>query len=138
LDARLVGEAVERSIAGQIELWAKLGRAIEPLLRGDQILALSRAGSAKPLSACLDSVDSAAGRQRVAEYLKSRPFPHYEAADKPGLLVRIGGAGRRVVGRFVNRQFEAVAFSTKAGASKVGKKTVPDKGQQQDSHPRPK
>jgi hypothetical protein len=34
-DARLMGEAADRSIAGQIEFWARLGRAIEPLLRGD-------------------------------------------------------------------------------------------------------
>ena len=29
LDARLTGEIVRRSIAGQIEFWAALGRAIE-------------------------------------------------------------------------------------------------------------
>ncbi|MBX9692585.1 MAG: ParD-like family protein [Cyanobacteria bacterium] len=29
LDARLVSELGERSIAGQIEFWARLGRAIE-------------------------------------------------------------------------------------------------------------
>ncbi len=38
LDARLTGEIAERSIAGQIEFWANLGRAIEPLLKGDQAL----------------------------------------------------------------------------------------------------
>ena len=32
LDARLAGQALERSIAGQVEFWARLGRAIEPLL----------------------------------------------------------------------------------------------------------
>lgn len=106
LDARLAGELTERSIAGQVEFWAKLGRAIEPLLQGDKMLALCRAGSARPLSICLDTVDSAEGRQRVAEYLQSRPFPHYEAADTPGLLVRITANGQRTLGRFVNRQFE--------------------------------
>ena len=35
LDARVVGKAAERSIAGQIEFWARVGRAVEPLLRGD-------------------------------------------------------------------------------------------------------
>jgi len=30
LDARLTGEAAARSIAGQIEFWARLGRASEP------------------------------------------------------------------------------------------------------------
>ena len=34
LDARLTGEVAERSIAGQIEFWAGLGRALDSLLRG--------------------------------------------------------------------------------------------------------
>jgi hypothetical protein len=108
LDARLTGEVAERSIAGQIEFWARLGRAIEPLLRGDKALALRRAGDSKPLSECLRSVDSPEGRKRVAEHLKSRPYPHYEAADLPGLLVRIESNGKRTLGRFVNREFQAV------------------------------
>ena len=108
LDARLAGEALERSIAGQVEFWARLWRAIEPLLQGTQALALSRNAAARPLSACLDSVDSPAGRQRVAEFLQTQPFPHYEpAADAPGLLVRIQADGTRTVGRFVNREFKA-------------------------------
>lgn len=113
LDARVAGGLVERSIAGQIEFWAKIGRALEPLLRGDQVLALCRAGEAKPLSACLESVDTPAGRQRVAEYLKTRPYPHYEAARTPGLLVQIEANGKRTIGRFVNRQFQPVKPATK-------------------------
>ena len=108
LDARLTGEVAERSIAGQIEFWAKLGRAVEPLLQGVQAMALGRAGAAKPLSACLDTVDSPAGRRRVMEHLQSRPYPHYEPADTPGLLIRISADGKRTLGRFVNRQFQAV------------------------------
>ena len=119
LDARVAGEIVERSIAGQIEFWAKIGRALEPLLRGDQLLALCRAGNVKPLSACLESVDSPAGRQRVFEHLKSRPYPHYEAADSPGLLVRIEADGKRAVGRFVNRQFQAVKLGVKKKSKPV-------------------
>lgn len=113
LDARIAGGLVERSIAGQIEFWAKLGRALEPLLRGDQMLALCRTGNAKPLSACLKSANSSAGRRRVADYLKTRPYPHYEAAGTPGLLVRIEADGKRTVGRFVNRQFQPVKPATK-------------------------
>src|ERR1019366_6332680 len=99
LDARLMGEATQRSIAGQIEFWARLGRAIETLLRGDQVLALCKAGKAKPLSACLESMDASEGRKRLAEHLKSLPYPHYEAAPG-GLLVRIGANGKRTTGRF--------------------------------------
>lgn len=108
LDARLTAELAERSIAGQIEFWAQLGRAIEPLLDGARALALRRAGKVRPLSECLASVDSEEGRQRVAAYLASQPFPHYEAApDSPGLLVRIDHDGTRTVGRFVGREFRA-------------------------------
>src|SRR6516164_3724673 len=107
LDARLMGEATQRSIAGQIEFWARLGRAIETLLRGDQVLALSKAGRANPLSACLRSVDSPEGRERLARHLKSLPYPHYEPAPG-GLLVRIEENGKRTTGRFVNRKFQSV------------------------------
>ena len=109
LDARLIAEVAERSIAGQIEYWAQLGRAIEPLLEGSRALALRRAGAAIPLSQRMLTVDSSAGRQRVASYLESKPFPHYESApDAPGLLVRIDENGNRTVGRFVGREFQTV------------------------------
>jgi hypothetical protein len=107
-DARLTAEVAKRSIAGQIELWAQLGKAIEPLLDAARALALQSAGAVRPLSECLGSVDSEEGRQRVAAYLNSRPFPHYEpAADDSGLLVRIEADGTRTLGRFAGRQFQA-------------------------------
>jgi len=115
LDARLTGEIAQRSIAGQVEFWAKLGRAIEPFLRGDTALALCKAGAARPLSACLESLDSAEGYRRLAEHLKTQPFPHYEASpDSPGLLVRTEADGTRTVGRFVNRRFQAVKSGKKS------------------------
>jgi hypothetical protein len=107
LDARLSAEFAQRSIAGQIEFWASLGRAVEPLLRGREVLALRKNDAARPLSGCLETVDSPAGRRRVADYLKSRPFPHYEAdSGQPGFLIRIEENGSRTMGRFVNRKFE--------------------------------
>jgi ParD-like antitoxin of type II bacterial toxin-antitoxin system len=110
LDARLTAEIAERSIAGQVEFWAQLGRAIEPLLEGSRALALRRAGAAVPLSECLASVDSATGRRRVMEYVELRPFPHYQPVPgSPSLLVRIAADGTRTVGRFVGREFQAVA-----------------------------
>jgi hypothetical protein len=114
LDARIAGEVVERSIAGQVEYWAKLGRAVEQLIRGPQALALCRNAASQPLSACLESVDSAEGRQRVTDFLQGQPFPHYEPhPDQPGLLVRIEENGHRTVGRFVNRQFQPVQAKPK-------------------------
>lgn len=109
LDARLAGEAVERSIAGQVEFWARIGRAIEPLLEGTRVLALCRNAKARPISACLEAVDSPEGRKRVADYLQTRPYPHYEPhPHKAGLLVRIDANGKRTAGRFVKRRFQPV------------------------------
>jgi len=110
LDARLVGEAAERSIAGQIEFWARVGRAVEGLLRGDRVIQLKQRGEAVPLSGLLRTVDSKAGRARVEAQQAARPFPHFERAPgKPGLLVRIDEDGKRTVGRFVNREFRPSA-----------------------------
>ena len=108
-DARLTAEVARRSIAGQIEFWAQLGRAIEPLLEGSRALALQRAGATVPLSERLASVDSAEGRRRVLEYLESGPFPHYQPVPgSPGLVVRVDVEGTRTLGRFVGREFQAV------------------------------
>lgn len=113
LDARLAGEAMERSIAGQVEFWARLGRSVEVLLEGQQVLALCRSAIARPLSSCLNSVDSPEGRQRVAAFIESRPFPHYQPhPDRPGLLVRIDASGVRTVGRFVKRRFQPIRATT--------------------------
>jgi hypothetical protein len=107
LDARLTAEVAERSIAGQIEFWAGLGKAIEPLLRMPEALALKRAGSTRPISECLAEPGTDPGSQRVITYLKSRPFPHYESdPESPGVLVRIDEDGTRIRGRFINRRFE--------------------------------
>jgi hypothetical protein len=109
LDARLAAETVERSIAGQVEFWARIGRAVEPLLQGDHVLTLCRNSAARPLSACLKSVDSPKGHERVSNFLRNQPFPHYEPHPKErGLLVRIDANGKRMVGRFVNRKFQPV------------------------------
>jgi hypothetical protein len=114
LDARLAGNIVERSIAGQVEFWARLGRSVERLLAGDHVLKLCRTGAAQPLSTCLESVDSPAGQARVTAYLVQQPFPHYQPhPSRPGLLERIEQDGTRTIGRFVNRQFQPVAATSR-------------------------
>jgi hypothetical protein len=113
LEARLTGEVMERSIAGQVEYWAQLGRAVDRLLGGQQALRLRQSGKTESLFDSLVSVDTEAGRARVKAYLESRPFPHFESyhgqeGGQKGLLVRIEENGTRTVGRFVDRKFTAV------------------------------
>jgi len=102
----MTSEIVQRSIAGQIEFWAGLGKAVESLMRLPDILALKKAGATRPLSACIAEAGTRAGDKRVRDHLATRPFPHYEVDPKaPGLLVRIEEDGTRTSGRFVNRRF---------------------------------
>lgn len=104
-EARTTAAVAERSISGQIEHWAKLGRAVEGLLRGDRVHALGIAAE-QQLSSMVASVDRESGRKRVQDYLSTRPYPHFEpVAQRPGWLVRIEEDGTRTVGRFINREF---------------------------------
>jgi hypothetical protein len=117
LDARITGDAMERSIAGQVEFWARLGRSVDSLLEGQEVLKLARNAGAQRLSACLESVDSPAGRTRVEAYLQSQPFPHYRAhLSKPGYLERVEEDGTVAVGRFVNREFQPIGNAPRNAA----------------------
>ena len=116
LDARMAGEAQERSIARQVEFWARLGRSVELLLDGRRVLALRRSAASQPLSEALASVDTEAGRQRVADVLAGNPYPHFkQVPGQPGLLLRTDADGTETVGRFVSRVFEPVAAKRNAG-----------------------
>jgi hypothetical protein len=109
LDARLTGEVTQRSIASQVEFWARLGRTAESLMRGREALALKRSGAAQPLSLAMASAEGPLGGELLSRHLASRPFPHFEAAPQhAGMLVRIDEDGTRTVGRFVNRVFTPV------------------------------
>jgi hypothetical protein len=110
LDARIAAEAQERSIAGQVEFWAKLGRSIELMIDGQQVLTLCRTVGATPLSDLVAIVHTAKGREKLKTYLDGEPYPHFEPhPTRTGLLVRTDEDGTRSVGRFVNRAFVPVS-----------------------------
>lgn len=107
-DARATGEVAERSIAGQIEHWARLGRAVEAVLRGDEALAFKKRGKVVQLSAALDA-DSEAGHARFHAHMAARPYPRFEpASDAPGLFVRLDEDGTRTLGRLIGREFRPI------------------------------
>jgi hypothetical protein len=108
-DARAVVPFSQRSIAGQIEFWAGLGKSIEPLLRGDRALSLQMAGGDRPLSELLAEVETRKGRKRLEAVLKERPYPHFKpVVGHPELICRIEENGSETIGRFVGREFIAV------------------------------
>jgi hypothetical protein len=108
LDARIAAKAQQRSIAGQVEFWASLGKSVELLLNGKQAQALRGTDAAHRLVEAIETVESPEGRARVAGVLARRPFPHFrQAPGQPDLLVRIDEDGTETVGRFISRKFVA-------------------------------
>jgi hypothetical protein len=108
-DARAVVQFSQRSIAGQNEFWAGLGKSIEPLSRGDRAMLLRMSSSERPLSQAIAEVDTPKGRKRVEAHLKKRPYPHYKPVPgDPDLLRRIEADGSEVIGRFDGRDFVEV------------------------------
>ena len=106
LNARIAGGVEERSIAGQVEYWAKLGRCVERLFDGSQIDALRRSAGAPAVGELLEVVDTPKGREMFTAFLQSQPYPHYRAhPSRKGLLVRTEENGVETTGRFVNREF---------------------------------
>ncbi len=129
LEARIAGKANERSIAGQVEFWAKLGKSVEMMMEGRQVLAMRRNLDAQPLSEVLASVNTLAGRKRLTNFLEAQPFPHFKQhPTRAGLLIRIDQDGAETAGRFVNRVFVPDApkrsRSGKAVSDAVTAKTV--------------
>jgi hypothetical protein len=70
------------------------------------IVAPAPAGETRTLAACMAKAGTAAGTVEVANYLRSQPFPHYEADPlEPGVFLRIDEDGTRIRGRFLKREF---------------------------------
>ncbi len=102
----LCAEVAERSIAGQIEFWASLGKAVESILRPKNVAALKKNALAVPLSECIRQIGTPEGKRRLEAVLKQRPFPHYEGVpDRPDLLLRIESDGTSKVGHFLGDDF---------------------------------
>ena len=108
LDARLSAEVEQRSIAGQVEYWASLGKLIDAMLDGKTRTDALKKSGVKPLSELIASVGSAEGDARLNTYLESEPFPHFEPhPTRRGMLIRTDAQGKQSVGRFVDRKFVA-------------------------------
>ncbi len=105
-DARFCAGLTERSIAGQIEYWAGIGKVMDTMMRQDNMVALKKSVTMNAILERLAKVDTSEGRQQIREALNRKPFPHYRrVTERPGHLVRIDEDGTRTVGRLVGRKF---------------------------------
>lgn len=120
-EARDEARIVNRSITGQIEHWASLGKAVEMMLKMPDIRALKHrqfpedeSSTASDIrSRVLDAIHrvvSTSDRKAVKRRIAAAGGPIYESdPDHPGRIVRIAPDGTRTPGRFKGRSFIPVA-----------------------------
>jgi hypothetical protein len=119
LDARIEGAAQQRSIAGQVEYWARLGKLVDALIDGRTRSERLQQGGAKPLSELVAAVGGPAGDARLQAVLAHEPFPHFAAhPTRKGLLIRTEADGTRALGRFIDRKFVAEPMEPAAQRSR--------------------
>jgi hypothetical protein len=113
-DAKRDAELGNRSVAGQIEHWARLGRAIEQDLASPALREVTLQAAADPpvsgslasrLGEALDAALRPAERAAFAAELAGRVRYGTDPAF-PGYLVRDEPDGTRTPGRYVNRSFQ--------------------------------
>lgn len=117
--AKQEADAANRSITGQIEYWAKIGRAAEQLIAHDELRALTKAGEVlvpafpsdtrrTEIHALLLDIASNAAREELAAELRASGKPIYATDPQhPGMVIQVAPDGTRTPGHFVKRQFVA-------------------------------
>jgi hypothetical protein len=114
--ARAEAATAQRSIAGQIEHWAALGRMVEPGLKTSAVHAL-KTGESSLQQALPPADEGAAILAALARAMDASAAAHVRNDFKgkvrygtdpayPGFLVRLEPDGRRTVGQLVKDRFE--------------------------------
>lgn len=112
----------DRSITGQIEHWAKIGRSVEAVLRYQEVQTLKRSPLKARLTtrarhaihAALARVVAESERRALAQDLQAGRTVYQSDPAGSGLTERIEPDGSRTLGRLVNRRF-IPARPTRAG-----------------------
>jgi hypothetical protein len=118
--ARAAAEDADRSLAGQIEHWARLGRSVDGAVTAADAVKIKRAG--KRLAQSLPDAElrerllqslrlalSQSGHPHVGDTLSGVHRVRYATAPAlPGYVVRVDADGRRTIGRLVERRFVAI------------------------------
>jgi hypothetical protein len=112
--ARVEAKTSSRTVKGQIEHWASIGRATELLMTHRELLGLkslhdafSSAPRREDVRRLLEQVVAGPHeRKEVHALIHARGAPVYETDPAyPGLVVQVSGDGTRKIGRIKNRKF---------------------------------
>ncbi|MBP9223939.1 MAG: hypothetical protein KBF76_08725 [Verrucomicrobiales bacterium] len=116
-NAREAAETSDRSLTGQVEHWAKLGRSVERFLSTPMISALKKSGGdpdkitneaeRDELLRAISALRETPPFAETRSYLRSLNTPLYEAdPENAGRLFRVEPDGTRTRGQLVGRVFE--------------------------------
>jgi len=111
--AREEAASTDRSITGQIEHWAKIGRSVETVLRHEDVQALKRSPANATLSfparravqAVLEGLVTQQNRDTLASRLKAGRAVYQSDPAGSGLTERLSPDGTRTLGHLANRRF---------------------------------
>jgi hypothetical protein len=118
--ARATADDARRSLAGQIEHWASIGRAVEGMLTANDVHALKRfsaaanpGGASNQREAIVNAL-VAALRPEIPSLIPSRiatvnPVRYGTDPVFPGLTIRVDADGAKTPGRFIGRSFVPLA-----------------------------
>ena len=113
--ARSASTDADRSLTGQVEHWARLGRAVEPLLAAPDIASLKKCGGDLGLLedeaekarvlAVLENFRKNPQHAEMAAFLRSKgPIYDLDPAN-PERIIKVDPDGTRTPGKFVGRAF---------------------------------
>jgi len=111
--AREEAANTDRSITGQIEHWAKIGRSVETVLRHQEVQTLKRSplnarltsGARHAIQSVLARVVAESDRRSLARSLQTGRTVYQSDPAGSGLTERIEPDGSRTLGRLINRRF---------------------------------
>ncbi|MEQ1912430.1 MAG: hypothetical protein ABMA15_26650 [Vicinamibacterales bacterium] len=111
--ARAEAATTDRSITGQIEHWARIGRSVEAVLGHKEVQALKRSPPSATLTAtthraiqgALEQVVNETDRRSLARRVRAGRTVYQIDPAGSGLTERIEPDGTRTLGKFANRLF---------------------------------
>jgi len=115
--AAQVGSIQKRTTRKQIEFWAELGKAVEPLLDITDVYAIIQGLkriNVEPVTSApvassdvFNSLESSRKSEALLKKVAPSPFYYEASLSNPGLLDRVTtDSGKRQTGRFINGEFK--------------------------------
>jgi hypothetical protein len=114
-EARKEAKAADRSMAAQIEHWAKLGRSVEGALRQGEVRELKHgeAPTAAEILAVLRKVAYTTDRSDLVRELSASGPVYQRDPAGSGLIERLDPDGHRSLGRFEQRRWVEIETAAK-------------------------